>query len=194
MRGGTAALEREAANAARVQAGRVDRRELVRDEDRAARDLRRQRTVPARQVRADLPRDVGQVGLALAHGGGVGGGEPPAQLARDLGQRPLGVHALLADAFDDGPEERLVLGDQAMGLEDGAELLAHVALGLAGVPGEILGGLPRRPAQSALLPLEFLRVDRPPERRQAAEADDDRPANGYARRNGEALQHGALNA
>ena len=119
MRRGAAPLEREAADAARIQAGRVDRRKLVGHEDRAARDLRGQGTVAAREVRRRSParrrcRSASRSRMAAESAAA----SFDAQLSRDLGQRPLGVHPLLADPVDDGPEERLVFGDQAMGLED----------------------------------------------------------------------------
>ena len=76
-----------------------------------------------------------------------------------------------------------------MRLEDRGELGAHVALGLAGVARELLGGPRGRAAQPALLLLELLGGDRAAERRQPAEPDDHGPADGEARRNGEALEH-----
>ena len=153
----------------------------------------RGRSPPARCAPIS-PRDVGEVGLALAHGGGVGGGEP--SLRARARPRPAPTRRSRAPC---GCARRSPRGTSrprrsGHGPRESRRAPRSCRPWPRGSAGEVLGRLPRRPAQSALLPLEFLRVDRPPERRQTAEADDDRPANGYARRNGEALQHGALNA
>ena len=191
MRGRTAALEGEGPDAARIQARGLDRRELVGDEDRAPRQVAPYGSFSAGKLPRDLAGHVGDVGFALPHCGGVGGGQPLSELARHLGQRPLGVDPLPADALDDRAEVRLVGGDQAVRFEDGRELGAHVSLGLPGVPGQLLararGGAP----EALLLALELLGNHGAAERRQAAEAHDHGPPDGDPWRDGKPLEHGA---
>jgi hypothetical protein len=140
-------------------------------------------------VGSDLARHVRDVRLAFAQRRRVGRRQARPELARDLRQRPLGVDPVAPDALDDAAQIRLVERDQAVRLEDGGELRAHVALGLAGVARELLGGPRSRAAQAAFFLLELLGGNRAAERRKPAEADDDGPSDGQARRNGEALEH-----
>ena len=125
--------------------------------------------LPVGQVRGDLARDVGDVGLALPHGRRVRGGEALPELARHLGQGPFRVDPLAADALDDRAEVGLVERDQAVRLEDRGQLRAHVALGLARVPREVLGGARRPPGAGAAPP------SRTPRGRRRGETPGGRP-------------------
>ncbi len=184
-----APLERQGAHAAGIQARSLDRGQLVGHEDRAARQLPRSRTLPVGEVGRDLARDVRDVRLAFPQRRGVGGREARPELPRHFGQRPLGVDPVAPDALDDAAEIGLVERDQAVRLEDRGELRAHVALGLTGVAHELLGRAGGGTAQAPLLLLELLGADRAAKRREPAEPDDHGPADGEARRNGEALEH-----
>ena len=99
-----ASFQGDRPHAARVQARRVRRRELVGHEDGSARQIAAGQRLAAGQVAGDLPGHIRDIGGALPHRRGIGGFEPPAHLAGDRGEGPFGVDALLAHPLDDRRE------------------------------------------------------------------------------------------
>jgi len=183
------AFEHERAHATGIEPRRVDRRDLVGDQDRSARELRRKNVRSARQVTRDLSAHVVDVRRPLAHGVRVRGLEAFCELPRDLGERPLRVDPLAAHPFQDDLEVGLVRSDQPVRLEDRGQLRADLAAGFGRVPAELLCRQTRRAAEPPFFVGELVGIDRAPERGKTPETDDDGAADREARGNGKALEH-----